>query len=234
MPSDAAQTGTAQTGDAQEVARTFADLADSGALDLPVPGSGRTAERFEALAGWGRRDPVLARLAEGHADARAILAELSLTGYEDTPRGQRWGCGRRCPTQSRPGGLAPVGSWTGIGPGARGPAGAPTRWSRRGLRTGRGCSRSRYAGLAWPRWRAPGPPWAWRLATAGRYGSRPSPASPSASRTPMCAGPASGTAPPAWRPAGTAERSASRTPCCGLPGPGRLTGTRWRTSLRRC
>ncbi|MDT5029119.1 MAG: hypothetical protein QOE61_5545 [Micromonosporaceae bacterium] len=93
MPSDVAQTDTAE-----EAAPTFADLADSGALDLPVPGSGRTAERFEALAGWGRRDPVLARLAEGHADARAILAELSLTGYEDTPRGQRWGVWAAVPT----------------------------------------------------------------------------------------------------------------------------------------
>jgi alkylation response protein AidB-like acyl-CoA dehydrogenase len=93
MPSHAAQTDTAR-----DAARTFAELADSGALDLPVPGSGRTGERFEVLAGWGRQDPVLARLAEGHADARAILAELSLTGYEDTPRGQRWGVWAAVPT----------------------------------------------------------------------------------------------------------------------------------------
>ncbi|MFC4948167.1 acyl-CoA dehydrogenase [Pseudonocardia sp. GCM10023141] len=45
------------------------------ALDVPLPGSGETAARWVHLAGWGRRDPALARLAEGHADAVAILAE---------------------------------------------------------------------------------------------------------------------------------------------------------------
>ena len=45
-------------------------------LDLPLPGEGRTAERFAALAGLARADTVLARLAEGHTDAVAILAEL--------------------------------------------------------------------------------------------------------------------------------------------------------------
>ncbi|WP_073266490.1 acyl-CoA dehydrogenase family protein [Cryptosporangium aurantiacum] len=48
----------------------------AGLLDLPLPGSGRTATRFAALAGIGHADAVLARLAEGHADAVAILAEL--------------------------------------------------------------------------------------------------------------------------------------------------------------
>jgi alkylation response protein AidB-like acyl-CoA dehydrogenase len=47
-----------------------------GLLDLPLPGSGHTLERFTALSGWGRADLVFARLAEGHADAAAILAEL--------------------------------------------------------------------------------------------------------------------------------------------------------------
>jgi len=46
-----------------------------GALDLPRPGHGGTAQRWEALAGWGRTDLALARLAEGHADAAAILSE---------------------------------------------------------------------------------------------------------------------------------------------------------------
>ncbi|WP_035857390.1 acyl-CoA/acyl-ACP dehydrogenase [Cryptosporangium arvum] len=48
----------------------------SGALDLPLPGHGRTADRFAALAGLARTDTVLGRLAEGHTDAVAILAEL--------------------------------------------------------------------------------------------------------------------------------------------------------------
>ena len=42
---------------------------------LPRPGSGGTATRFRALADWGARDLSLARLAEGHVDALAILAE---------------------------------------------------------------------------------------------------------------------------------------------------------------
>ncbi|GAA3953665.1 hypothetical protein Aau02nite_74910 [Amorphoplanes auranticolor] len=48
--------------------------------DLPLPGSGRTLERFERLATLARHDPVLARLSEGHADAAAIRAELGDAG----------------------------------------------------------------------------------------------------------------------------------------------------------
>ena len=44
-------------------------------LHLPLPGAGRTADRWAALAAWGGRDLSLARLAEGHVDAVAILAE---------------------------------------------------------------------------------------------------------------------------------------------------------------
>lgn len=62
----------------------------SAVTDLPLPGGGRTADRFVRLAALGRRDPVLARLAEGHADAMAILAELS-TGTDDARRGAPWG-----------------------------------------------------------------------------------------------------------------------------------------------
>lgn len=50
-------------------------LLATGALDLPLPGGGGTARRWAALAAWGRRDLSLARLAEGHVDAVAILAE---------------------------------------------------------------------------------------------------------------------------------------------------------------
>lgn len=46
-----------------------------GALELPLPGDGGTARRWAALAGWGRHDLAVARLAEGHTDAVAILAE---------------------------------------------------------------------------------------------------------------------------------------------------------------
>lgn len=47
----------------------------AGRLDLPLPGAGATAARWATLASWGRQDLVFARLAEGHADAVAILAE---------------------------------------------------------------------------------------------------------------------------------------------------------------
>ena len=46
-----------------------------GALELPRPGGGSTSRRWAALIGWGRHDLALARLAEGHTDAVAILAE---------------------------------------------------------------------------------------------------------------------------------------------------------------
>jgi alkylation response protein AidB-like acyl-CoA dehydrogenase len=42
---------------------------------LPKPGSGDTAARFGVLADWAARDLSFARLAEGHVDALAILAE---------------------------------------------------------------------------------------------------------------------------------------------------------------
>jgi hypothetical protein len=47
----------------------------AGELTLPLPGTGHTARRWAALADWGGRDLSLARLAEGHVDALAILAE---------------------------------------------------------------------------------------------------------------------------------------------------------------
>ncbi|GAA4954839.1 hypothetical protein GCM10023224_45400 [Streptomonospora halophila] len=49
---------------------------DDGRLDLPLPGSGNTWRRWAALRDLGRRDLALARLAEGHCDAVAVLAEL--------------------------------------------------------------------------------------------------------------------------------------------------------------
>jgi alkylation response protein AidB-like acyl-CoA dehydrogenase len=51
------------------------DLVRAGRLDLPLPGRGATAARLEALADLGGTDLSLARVAEGHVDAVAILAE---------------------------------------------------------------------------------------------------------------------------------------------------------------
>lgn len=50
-------------------------LLKSGDLDLPLPGSGSTPERHRRLAEFARQDVSLARLAEAHTDAVAILAE---------------------------------------------------------------------------------------------------------------------------------------------------------------
>ncbi|MCV7419377.1 acyl-CoA dehydrogenase [Mycobacterium yunnanensis] len=61
---------------------------DAGELDLPAPGSGRTAARWWKLAALTENDVVAGRLAEAHADALAILAEL---GGPDAIPGQLWG-----------------------------------------------------------------------------------------------------------------------------------------------
>ncbi|WP_328721043.1 acyl-CoA dehydrogenase [Streptomyces sp. NBC_00247] len=66
----------------------FASWVRDGAPHVPLPGGGRTWERFQALHGLGRDDLALARLAEGHADAVAILAEL---GSPAPAAGERWG-----------------------------------------------------------------------------------------------------------------------------------------------
>ena len=47
-----------------------------GELDLPLPGKGQTRRRWRRLADLTERDVVAGRLAEAHADAVAILAEL--------------------------------------------------------------------------------------------------------------------------------------------------------------
>ncbi len=57
-------------------------LMANAVLDLPRPGEGDTWGRWTTLAGLGRRDLVLGRLAEGHTDALAILAEA---GREPVP-----------------------------------------------------------------------------------------------------------------------------------------------------
>ena len=70
------------------VAAAFQAAVESGRLNLPLPGGGRTRERWAALADLAGEDLSLARLAEGHADALAILAEL---GEPAPPAGSRWG-----------------------------------------------------------------------------------------------------------------------------------------------
>lgn len=50
---------------------------------LPLPGRGRTSERFAGLAALGEGDLSIARLAEGHADAVAILADAGRAPIDD-------------------------------------------------------------------------------------------------------------------------------------------------------
>jgi alkylation response protein AidB-like acyl-CoA dehydrogenase len=70
------------------VAREFAARARSGVLNLPLPGHGATRDRWAALAALAAEDLSLGRLAEGHADAVAILAEL---GGPPPDAGSVWG-----------------------------------------------------------------------------------------------------------------------------------------------
>ena len=60
----------------------------SGTLQLPLPGSGQTAQRWRRLAELTATDVVAGRLAEAHADAEAILAEL---GAPAPAAGDWWG-----------------------------------------------------------------------------------------------------------------------------------------------
>jgi len=69
-------------------AAAFAAAVESGRLDLPLPGGGQTWTRWAALAELAEDDLSLARLAEGHTDALAVLAEL---GAAPPPAGSRWG-----------------------------------------------------------------------------------------------------------------------------------------------
>ncbi|MEZ0351067.1 acyl-CoA dehydrogenase family protein [Mycobacterium sp. pR1184] len=61
---------------------------DSGRLELPLPASGRTLERWQRLALLAEEDVVAARIVEAHVDAVAILDEL---GGKPPDLGQLWG-----------------------------------------------------------------------------------------------------------------------------------------------
>ena len=54
-----------------------------GDLDLPHPGDGSTALRHAALLSIARTDVSLARLAEAHADAVAILTDAGRTPVQN-------------------------------------------------------------------------------------------------------------------------------------------------------
>jgi len=79
----------------------------TGALDMPLPGSGRTIDRWLTLAEISAVDLVLGRLAEAHADARAICTELD--GPQDAGL---WGVWAAEPPTARVDAMATAGRWT--------------------------------------------------------------------------------------------------------------------------
>ena len=72
-PSALTQWVTAQA--MEDRGEIFVSMVKEGRLDLPLPGGGATWERWEALAEIAAFDLSVARLAEGHTDAVAILNE---------------------------------------------------------------------------------------------------------------------------------------------------------------
>jgi hypothetical protein len=70
------KTGT-DLSDPGRAGEALRDALTDGLLDLPLPGGGATQQRWSALAALATADVTLAKLAEAHADAVAILAELS-------------------------------------------------------------------------------------------------------------------------------------------------------------
>ncbi|CAM3709590.1 acyl-CoA dehydrogenase family protein [Nocardiopsis rhodophaea] len=79
--------GEAERHTGRIAARLTEEIA-SGGLDLPLPGGGSTWLRWERLRDLAQEDLSLARLAEGHTDAIAILSEL---GGPPAEPGSVWG-----------------------------------------------------------------------------------------------------------------------------------------------
>ncbi|WGW12282.1 acyl-CoA dehydrogenase family protein [Saxibacter everestensis] len=75
-----------------EVVGDLRQRISAGELELPRPGEGSTLQRWRALAELTRSNVVLGRLAEGHADADAILHELGGSRtWTAAGRDQLWG-----------------------------------------------------------------------------------------------------------------------------------------------
>ncbi|RON15543.1 acyl-CoA dehydrogenase [Pseudomonas brassicacearum] len=83
--------------DTQALGQCLRTLVEAGLDQLPLPGSGRTLERFQRLAEVGGHDLGLCKLYEGHTDALAIIAQL---GGEPTP-GSTWGMWAAEPPNAR-------------------------------------------------------------------------------------------------------------------------------------
>ena len=59
-----------------DVAEQLNELLGQGYGQLPLPGAGKTLQRWRALAAVAEHDLSLAKLYEGHTDALAIIAEI--------------------------------------------------------------------------------------------------------------------------------------------------------------
>lgn len=62
--------------DTEALGRCLRAMVEAGVDRLPLPGSGRTLERWQCLAEVGGHDLGLCKLYEGHTDALAIMAQL--------------------------------------------------------------------------------------------------------------------------------------------------------------
>ncbi|MFI6984986.1 acyl-CoA dehydrogenase [Embleya sp. NPDC050154] len=74
----------------EDVRDWFVDFARRYPTGLDAPGEGATRKRWETLTATAERDLALGRLAEGHADALAIIAEVG-DGVAVAAPGARWG-----------------------------------------------------------------------------------------------------------------------------------------------
>ncbi|KPH00248.1 acyl-CoA dehydrogenase [Pseudomonas sp. RIT-PI-q] len=87
----------ADDADTQALGRCLRAMVEAGLDQLPLPGSGRTLERFQRLAEVGGHDLGLCKLYEGHTDALAIIQQL---GGSPTPA-STWGMWAAEPPQAR-------------------------------------------------------------------------------------------------------------------------------------
>jgi alkylation response protein AidB-like acyl-CoA dehydrogenase len=83
--------------DTQALGQCLRQLVEAGLDQLPLPGSGRTLERFQHLAEVGGHDLGLCKLYEGHTDALAIIQQL---GGSPTPS-STWGMWAAEPPDAR-------------------------------------------------------------------------------------------------------------------------------------
>jgi alkylation response protein AidB-like acyl-CoA dehydrogenase len=95
--------------DTQALGRCLRALVEAGLDQLPLPGSGRTLERFQALTEVGGHDLGLCKVYEGHTDALAIIQPL---GGSPTP-GSTWGMWAAEPPQARVR-VSPHGRWVAL------------------------------------------------------------------------------------------------------------------------